>query len=50
MIGSGTSEITALNDRTLLVLERDNQRGAAARTKKEVLRESQCSCRLGWIR
>ncbi|MCX2949771.1 esterase-like activity of phytase family protein [Lentzea sp. NEAU-D7] len=30
----GLSEITALNDRTLLVLERDNQRGDAARTKK----------------
>ncbi|MFD9704849.1 esterase-like activity of phytase family protein [Lentzea sp. NPDC059081] len=30
----GLSEITALDDRTLLVLERDNQRGDAARTKK----------------
>jgi hypothetical protein len=30
----GLSEVTALNDRTLLVLERDNQRGAAATTKK----------------
>lgn len=30
----GLSEITALNERTLLVLERDNQRGDAARTKK----------------
>lgn len=30
----GLSEISALNDRTLLVLERDNQRGDAARTKK----------------
>ncbi|ANZ38087.1 hypothetical protein BBK82_20495 [Lentzea guizhouensis] len=30
----GLSEITALNDRTLLVLERDNQRGDAARVKK----------------
>ncbi|MGW6930690.1 esterase-like activity of phytase family protein [Lentzea sp. NPDC054927] len=30
----GLSEVTALNDRTLLILERDNQRGDAARTKK----------------
>ncbi|KOX13266.1 hypothetical protein ADK67_44320 [Saccharothrix sp. NRRL B-16348] len=30
----GLSEVTALDDRTLLVLERDNQRGAAAVTKK----------------
>ncbi|MEU3646419.1 esterase-like activity of phytase family protein [Lentzea sp. NPDC034063] len=30
----GLSEITALNDRTLLILERDNQRGDAAKTKK----------------
>ncbi|WP_439663756.1 esterase-like activity of phytase family protein [Lentzea sp. HUAS TT2] len=30
----GLSEVTALNDRTLLILERDNQRGEAARTKK----------------
>ncbi|MEV6238129.1 esterase-like activity of phytase family protein [Lentzea sp. NPDC051838] len=30
----GLSEITALNDHTLLILERDNQRGDAARTKK----------------
>ncbi len=30
----GLSEITAVDDRTLLVLERDNQRGDAARTKK----------------
>jgi hypothetical protein len=30
----GLSEVTALNDRTLLVLERDNQRGTAATTKK----------------
>ncbi|MBB5953645.1 hypothetical protein FHS29_000215 [Saccharothrix tamanrassetensis] len=30
----GLSEITALDDRTLLVLERDNQRGDAAVTKK----------------
>ncbi|WP_202971055.1 esterase-like activity of phytase family protein [Saccharothrix sp. ALI-22-I] len=30
----GLSEVTALNDRTLLVLERDNQRGDAAVTKK----------------
>jgi hypothetical protein len=30
----GLSEVTALNDRTLLVLERDNQRGTAAKTKK----------------
>ncbi|MET9227454.1 esterase-like activity of phytase family protein [Lentzea sp. NPDC003310] len=30
----GLSEITALNDRTVLVLERDNQRGDAARTTK----------------
>ncbi|SDC86769.1 esterase-like activity of phytase family protein [Actinokineospora iranica] len=30
----GLSELTALNDRTLLVLERDNQRGDAATLKK----------------
>jgi hypothetical protein len=30
----GLSEVTALNDHTLLVLERDNQRGTAAKTKK----------------
>ncbi|WP_433274626.1 esterase-like activity of phytase family protein [Actinosynnema sp. CS-041913] len=30
----GLSEVTALDDRTLLVLERDNQRGDAAATKK----------------
>ncbi|PSL43154.1 phytase-like protein with esterase activity [Saccharothrix carnea] len=30
----GLSEVTALDDRTLLVLERDNQRGDAATTKK----------------
>jgi hypothetical protein len=30
----GLSEVTALGDRALLVLERDNQRGDAARTKK----------------
>lgn len=30
----GLSEVTALDDRTLLVLERDNQRGDAAVTKK----------------
>lgn len=30
----GLSELTALDDRTLLVLERDNQRGDAAVTKK----------------
>jgi hypothetical protein len=30
----GLSEVTALNDRTLLVLERDNQRGTAAKVKK----------------
>lgn len=30
----GLSEVTALNDHTLLVLERDNQRGTAATTKK----------------
>ncbi|WP_202919239.1 esterase-like activity of phytase family protein [Saccharothrix deserti] len=30
----GLSEVTALNDRTLLVLERDNQRGDAAAIKK----------------
>nr|WP_225955192.1 esterase-like activity of phytase family protein [Kibdelosporangium phytohabitans] len=30
----GLSEVTALDDRTLLVLERDNQRGDAAKVKK----------------
>jgi hypothetical protein len=30
----GLSEVTAVNDRTLLVLERDNQRGTAAKVKK----------------
>nr|WP_198151825.1 esterase-like activity of phytase family protein [Kibdelosporangium sp. MJ126-NF4] len=30
----GLSEVTAVNDRTLLVLERDNQRGDAAKVKK----------------
>ncbi|NRN65094.1 Alkaline phosphatase [Kibdelosporangium sp. 4NS15] len=30
----GLSEVTALNDHTLLVLERDNQRGDAAKVKK----------------
>ena len=30
----GLSEVTALNDDTLLVLERDNRRGTAATTKK----------------
>ncbi|CCH30970.1 hypothetical protein BN6_36750 [Saccharothrix espanaensis DSM 44229] len=30
----GLSEVTALDDRTLLVLERDNQRGDSAATKK----------------
>ncbi|MFS8096194.1 esterase-like activity of phytase family protein [Lentzea alba] len=30
----GLSEVTALNDHTLLILERDNQRGDAAKSKK----------------